>query len=279
MARAFSVASWNVEHFGAIDSKTKKPLRPIQPIIDLLAAQNADIVALYEVRSEHVYRPILNTMTGYQFHITEGEQMQEILIGVKKKHSAIITQKIEFKSGQTTLRPGVLVTPLVDDQYYPLLFLHLKSLTDPKGFGLRDDMLRRALKFRSTLDKKAPNQRANFLFLGDLNTMGLDYPYTQHDITAADELKELDRRARYKKMRRLVKSHDLTWWNGSDSYKPGSNLDHVFAAEHLHFKRWNGAEVAVRGWMEQATEAEQKAWIETYSDHGLLYFEVQKVTD
>lgn len=279
MAKAFSVASWNVEHFGAVNSKTQKPIRPIQPIIDLLAAQKADIVALYEVRSEHVYRPILNTMTDYQFHITEGEQMQEILVGVKKKLSAIITQKIEFKSGQTSLRPGVLVTPLVDGRYYPLLFLHLKSLTDAKGFGLRDDMLRRALKFRTTLNKIAPDKRANYIFVGDLNTMGLDYPYTQHDITAADELKELDRRARYKKMRRPLKSHDLTWWNGSDSYKPGSNLDHVIAAEHLRFKHLNGAEVAVRGWMDLAGEADQKAWIEKYSDHGLLYFEVQKVTD
>ncbi len=277
MAKAFSVASWNVEHFGALDSRTKKPIRPIQPIIDFIAAQKADVVAIYEVRSQHIFRPILDTMPEYQFHITEGRQMQEILVGIKRGLSAFVTQKLEFRAGQATLRPGVLVTPLVAGQYYPLLFLHLKSMPDPKGFGLRDDMLRRALKFRSVLNGAAGDNAANYIFMGDLNTMGFDYPYKQHDITAADEINELDRRAKYKKMRRLSKSGDLTWWNGNDKYKPGSNLDHVVAADHLQFRTIAGSEVSVRGWPEEATDAKKRAWINKYSDHGLLYFEVQKV--
>lgn len=277
MAKAFSVASWNVEHFGALDKKTKKPIKPIQPIIDFIVAQKADVVAVYEVRSQYVFRPIINSMTDYQFHITEGPQMQEILVGVRHGLSAFVTQKLEFKSGQATLRPGVLVTPMVDGQYYPILLLHLKSMPDPKGFGLRDDMLRRALKFRSVLNKAAGNSTANYIFLGDLNTMGFDYPYKKHDITATDELKELDRRAKYKKMRRLSKTSDLTWWNGNDKYKPGSNLDHIIAADHIKFKIIDGSEVSVRGWPEESTDSKKRAWINKYSDHGLLYFEVQKV--
>ena len=277
MAKAFSVASWNVEHFGALNKRTKQPIKPIQPIIDFIDEQKADVIAIYEVRSQYVFRPILNTMTDYQFHITEGPQMQEILVGIKRGLSAFVTQKLEFKSGQTTLRPGVLVTPLVDGKYYPLLFLHLKSMPDPKGFGLRDDMLRRALKFRSVLNEMAENNTANYIYLGDLNTMGFDYPFEKHDITAKDELKELDRRARYKKMKRLNKTSDLTWWNGNDKYKPGSNLDHVIAANHLRFKLIDGAEVSVRGWPEKSADSQKRAWIEKFSDHGLLYFEVQKV--
>lgn len=278
MAEAFSVASWNVEHFGALSKKSKKPVKPVQPIVDFLAQQQADVVAVYEVEGRYVFRPMVKAMPGYQFHITEGPQMQEILVGIKKGLSAFVTQKLEFKAGQSTLRPGVLMTLMVDGQYYPLLFLHLKSMPDPKGFGLRDDMLDRAFKFRKVLDKAAPNAaKANYIFLGDLNTMGFDYPFKDHDIPAADELKELDRRAGYKKMRRLKKTGDLTWWNGKDKYKPGSNLDHVVAADHLQFKVIGGAEVSLRGWPEEPTDSKKRAWIEKYSDHALLYFEVQKV--
>ncbi len=277
MAKAFSVASWNVEHFGITDGRSHTPVRPVKPIINLLAQQKADIVAVYEVSSSDIYLPLIKAMPDYQFHLTEGPQIQEILIGIKKTFSAFVTQKLEFKSGQSTLRPGVLATLQVDDQLYPLLFLHLKSLPDPKGFGLRDDMIRRAFSFRTVLDHAAPNGRANYIFLGDLNTMGFDYPYHAHDITAQDEIKELDRRTGYRHMRRLVKSHDLTWWNGNPDYTPGSNLDHVIAADHLTFKNLQGAEVSVRGWVDKATDAQKQAWINQYSDHSLLYFEVQKV--
>ena len=278
MEKAFSVASWNVEHFGAVSRRTNKPERPIQPIIEFLAQQDADIVVIYEVRSRDVYRPVLEKMPGYQFHITEGPQVQEILVGVKHGISAFITQRLEFKSGQATLRPGVLLTALIDGEYYPILILHLKSMTDPKGFGLRDDMLRRAIKFRGNLDKISNGPKgANYIIVGDLNTMGLDYPYSQHDISADDEIKELDRRAKYRRMRRLTSSAPYSWWNGSDKYKPGGKLDHVYAADHLKFNLNSGNEVDVRGWQEKNTDTERRAWIDTYSDHGLLYFEVQKV--
>lgn len=277
MAKAYSVASWNVEHFGALDKRTKEPIRDIDPVIAYLSAQDADVVAVYEVRSEYVFRPIAQAMPEYQFHITEGPQMQEVLIGVRNGLTGFVTQRTDFKAGQSTLRPGVILTLLIDDAYYPMLFLHLKSMTDPKGFGLRDDMIKRAFKFRKTLNDKAANGRANYLFLGDLNTMGLDYPYTAHDISGDDEIHELERRAGYRDMVRLPKTSEISWWNGKDEYKPGSKLDHVVAAKHLRFKEFNGIPVDVRGWVEFDTEEEQKEWIEKYSDHCLLYFEVQKV--
>ncbi len=277
MAKVLSIASWNVEHFGALDSKTKRPAKPIGPIIEFLASQKADVVAIYEVKSQYVFRPIVEAMPGYQFYITEGPQMQEILIGIKKKHTAFITQKITFKSGQSSLRPGVLATMIIDGEYYVLLFLHLKSFPDPKGFGLRDDMMRRSLKFRSTLNKISGDpEKTHYIFMGDLNTMGFDYPYKAFDISAENEIKELDRRAKYRRMRRLAKTTELTWWNGSDKYAPGSNLDHVVASDHLVFKKFNGADISVRGWVEESDVDKQREWIEKYSDHSLLFFEVQK---
>ncbi len=277
MAKAFSVASWNVEHFGALDSETGRPAKPIEPIIEFLEQQEADVFAIYEVKSEYVFRPLVEAMPDYQFHITEGPQMQEILVGIKKKHTAFITQKIEFRSGQSSLRPGVLTTLVIDGVYYILLFLHLKSFPDPKGFGLRDDMMKRALKFRLTLDRVTGDPaKTNYMFLGDLNTMGFDYPYKNHDISAEDEIKELDRRNKYKKMKRLKKSADLSWWNGSPNYAPGGNLDHVVASDHMKFTKFGDAEVSVRGWAQESDIDKQKEWIEKYSDHNLLYFEVHK---
>ena len=73
-------------------------------------------------------------------------------------------------------------------------------------------------------------------------------------------------------MRVLSKNADLTY--GS----PGglrSNLDHVVASDHLEFAPFGGNEVDVRGWP-QLPEAEQRVWIEKFSDHALLYFEVQR---
>jgi hypothetical protein len=113
---------------------------------------------------------------GYTFQITEGQETQEILVGVRASLSAFFTQKLEFKSGTTSMRPGLLATVTVASKSYCVLFLHLASSNEPRGFGLRDDMAIRAIKFRKTLDAAAGG-KANYLFLGDLNTMGLDYPY------------------------------------------------------------------------------------------------------
>ena len=283
MPKAFSVASWNVEHFGAINKGRDKPQKPVGPIIDFLAAQNADVVAVYEVVGKIVFNEAVTKMPSYQFHITEGPQSQEILIGVKKNFTSFFTQKTTFKSGVSMLRPGALLTLVIDGKNYPLLFLHLKSLSVPKGFGLRDDMTERALKFRKVLNRA--DQRAggtgqsNFIFLGDLNTMGMNLTYSKKDISAAEEIDRLRKRLGNKNVRMSIldKSHEATYWPGTNSsYDPG-DLDHVVAAEHLKFKNFNGSPVDVRGWVNEATDADKDTWIEKFSDHSLLYFEVQKV--
>jgi hypothetical protein len=48
VAKAFSILSWNVEHFGAA-IPGMPPKKPVGPIIDLIAKQRADVVAIYEV--------------------------------------------------------------------------------------------------------------------------------------------------------------------------------------------------------------------------------------
>ncbi len=269
MAKAFSVASWNVEHF-------KGDPRRSQRIVEFLAAQRADVVALYEVESAEVFRPLMRALPQYQFHITEGPQLQEILVGVRHGVPAFVTQKLEFKSGQSSLRPGVLVTIQVAGEFYPLLFLHLKSLRDPKGFGLRDDMIARALAFRKVLDRAAGGRgKANYIFMGDLNIMGMEYPYTP-DVAPDVELRRLRGRAGRRRMRLLAKTQPHTWWNGPDSRIPPGDFDHVVAAKHLRFKAFGSAQVDVRGWPQEPTPAKKAEWIRRYSDHALLYFEVQR---
>lgn len=67
MAKAFSVASWNVEHFGAMNKNKAKPKKPVGPIIEFLAQQHADVVAVYEVVGSTVYDTIVTVMPDYQF--------------------------------------------------------------------------------------------------------------------------------------------------------------------------------------------------------------------
>ena len=275
MAKAFSVASWNIEHFKGDRTRTGK-------VIEYLKLQKPDVIGIYEVEGSTVFGELTKQFPKYTFQITEGPQSQEILVGFNSTLSVFITQKMEFKSGTTHMRPGQLATITVDNVPYSVLFLHLASSNEPRGFGLRDDMAIRAIKFRKTLNKATGNN-ANYIFLGDLNTMGLEYPYN-HDVSATDELKRWDDRSRrYYNMRRLTKTHDATWSNGSGSSIPDSNLDHVYASKHLKFKNFTRpedtgkAEVSVRGWVDQPTQATKDQWIAKYSDHCLLYFEVQKV--
>lgn len=283
MAKAFSVVSWNVEHFGATDKGHDKPKKPVGPILEYVAQQNADVVAIYEVVGKVVFEEAVKKMPNYHFHITEGPQTQEILIGVKKNLSSFFTQKTTFKSGASALRPGALLTITVEGKQYPLLFLHLKSISSPKGFGLRDDMTERAISFRKTLNKahkKSGNTgMSNFIFLGDLNTMGMNLTYSKKDISGQEEIDRLQKRLGRTNVAMTIqsKAHMATYWPGTNSSYSPSNLDHVVAADHLEFKSFGGQPIDVRGWVDESTNAKKDAWTEKYSDHALLYFEVQKV--
>ncbi|MDH4194437.1 MAG: hypothetical protein OEW33_08315 [Nitrospirota bacterium] len=235
-----------------------------------------------EVVGTIVFDEMVTRMPGYQFHITEGPQTQEILVGVKKSFTSFFTQKTEFKSGAAMLRPGALLTLRIDGENYPLLFLHLKSLTVPKGFGLRDDMTERAIDFRKTLNradaKMGGSGQANFLFLGDLNTMGMNLTYSNKDISGVEKIERLQKRLapRNVAMRILEKSHGMTYWPGSGSKYSPSDLDHMVAADHLSFKNFGGVSVDVRGWVDEPSDAKKDAWAKKFSDHAILYCEIQK---
>ncbi|WDE05291.1 endonuclease/exonuclease/phosphatase family protein [Thalassomonas viridans] len=288
MPKAFSVLSWNIEHL-----KGKRPDRLFR-IVNTIKFENPDIFALYEVEGKTVYNSLLNELPGYSFHITEGPQTQEILVAVKHKFTAFFSQRVEFKSSFSRLRPGAMLSVRIEGQDYSLMFLHLKSQSTPIGLGVRDVQFASIYKLKRKLDKLAGNkQKANFIVLGDFNTMGMNYSGKKYDIPASAELARMDNyiRRRSVAMRRLSKTCPNTWSNGSGSSYPPADLDQVLVAKHLKTRLWHNklpvnekdprfnsgqAEVDIRGWVDQATIEEQDKWIENYSDHCYLYFEVTK---
>lgn len=272
MAKILSFASWNVEHFH------NDPAR-ISRIVHVLNSKSPDVFAIYEVEGKEVFSLLMDEMPSHNFFITEraDKSHMEILVGVRKSLNVFVTQKDEFRSKVPTLRPGTLVTIRKNGNDYTFLFLHLKSFNDPRSWGLRDDMFSHVASLKRKLDKSVGrDSNARFLVMGDLNTMGLSAPYNNvSDINADQEVEFLDKRMKRVGMRRLPKTHELSWWNGSENYEPGSKLDHVFADHKLTFKKFNDdSEIDVIGWPSLKHKAKQRKWIDEYSDHALLYGEI-----
>ncbi len=269
MEKILSFLSWNVENFH------NDPER-VDRVIDFIAAQDPDVFGLFEVKGAAVFRAVTDKLPGYSFSITESPGVPEILVGTRNSFSAFVTQKDALQSGVPSLRPGALATVQAAGASYSFLFLHLKSFPAPRDWGLRDDMFAHVASLKRALDRATPDGDANFVALGDLNTMGLKAPYNDvSDMSGGEELGFVDSRmqASHTRLRRLSKTHEETWWNGKDNWRP-SALDHVYAAEHLTFAAFSGSEVRVEGWVKEPDDPAKKAWIEAYSDHALLYGEI-----
>lgn len=276
-----SVLSWNVEHFngaGGIDRNNRTArLDRVERVASYLTEQDPDIFGLSEVEGSIVFETFTQTLPGYTFSITEGAQSQEILIGVRAGLTSFFTQRNEFKRSNPHLRPGALLTVTIDGTNVPILFVHLKSMPSPEGFGLRDAMFDKIFSLKRALDKAARrigDQPSNFVVLGDMNTMGMDYEGRQYDIPGADEIRLVTTRFGRRRLRALDKSHPFTFNNGSTSSFPPANLDHVFAARHMEFAPVDGAEVKVGGWAVLDTDAARDRWINEFSDHAPLKFTI-----
>lgn len=283
---SLSVLSWNIEHFnggGGIHHDTRAVRRDrVERVAAYLKDEDPDIFGLSEVEGKTVFDTFTRTLPGYTFSITEGRQSQEILIGVRAGLTSFFTQRNEFKRSNPYLRPGALLTVTLDGTDVPILFVHLKSLPSPEGFGLRDAMFDKIFGLRRALDRTAreiSGGSANFIVVGDMNTMGMDYEGGQHDIAGPEEIRVVTSRFGRRGLRSLRKSHPFTFNNGSGSSLPHSELDHVFAARHLEFapvdgSGEDGAEVRVGGWALEETQAAQDRWIRAFSDHTPLKFTV-----
>jgi hypothetical protein len=271
MAKLFSFASWNVEHFWGNSER-------VQKVVDLINSKDPDVFALFEVCGKQVFEDLMNKMPKHSFSITENniQNDMEILVGVRKSIQSFVTQREEFKAKVPTLRPGALATLRINSKDYSILFLHPKSFKEPRDWGLRDDMFKHVASLKRVLDKNVgPDKTAPFICIGDLNTMGLSAAYNDiSDLTEDKEIQFLEKRMASVKMRRLSKTFETSWWNGKGTYNP-SKLDHVFADISLNFNKFGNFEVDVVGWPQEPTKAKKLKWIESYSDHALLYGEVK----
>jgi Endonuclease/Exonuclease/phosphatase family len=283
MPKIFSVASWNVENLNSDAARVKR-------IAEFIKGQHGgpqnvpDIFALYEIRGKDIYFEFMKQFPDHRFHLTEGKQSQEIFIAVHKKFQTFSTQRLEFKVKREYQRPGLLLSLSRNNSHYSLLFLHIKSGANPEDFGLRDAAMISAFNLKKALDNSIGGQ-SNFIFLGDLNTMGINdpVPYSkQLDFSPLEEVVRLKDWAGKRDMEVLSKdktlvdgvSEEVTWYNGSSSYIP-TNLDHVVISEHMKIKDENGSldNVTILGWPKLQKNAWNN-WFNDYSDHALLYFEV-----
>jgi hypothetical protein len=282
MSKVFSVASWNVEHFGK-GQQSKADSNRVKDVVEFIAGNRVndggpaslpDVFVIFEVEGRDIYKHFMETFTDHRFHLTEGKQTQEIFVGVHRDLQTFSTQRMEFKTGRQYQRPGLLLTIYKDDTHYPLLFLHIKSGQGTEDFGLRDAALIHAFNL-----KKALGESSNFIFLGDLNTMGIDdpVPYSKEmDKDSEEEISRLANWARKRDMVLLDKDKTSTWYNGSDHYEP-TNLDHVIASNHIDIRSEDEqrATVSVLGWP-NLSEDTWSDWFDQYSDHAMLYFEIWK---
>ncbi len=287
MAKIFSVASWNVEHFRNSSATDATRIERVGKFISGEAGGPTsvpDVFALYEVEGKEIYQGFMEQFPDHRFHLTEGKQSQEIFVGVHRSFQTFSTQRLEFKTGREYQRPGLLLTLRIGGVDYSLLFLHIRSGNGTEDFGLRDAAIEHAYNLKKALDR-ATEDNANFIFLGDLNTMGVNdpVPYSKKlDLSPEEEVARIADWARRRNMLLLSKdptivdgiSKEVTWYNGGSTYKPG-NLDHVVASEHLqiHSQDSGSFHVSVLGWTKLA-ESEWSNWFDQYSDHALLYFEV-----
>lgn len=269
MAKLFSFASWNVEQFRGKRERVDR-------VVGLLAEYDPDVFAIFEVKGRDVFSALMSRMPSHSFTITESTGPIEILVGVRRSIPSFVTQRDELQSKVRSLRPGALATLRHDNgQDYVFLFLHPKSFEAPRDWGLRDDMFAHAASLKRKLDKVARPGRANFIVMGDLNTMGLNAPWNnKSDLDADEEIAFLENRMRSVKMVRLSKTHEASWWNGKANPGP-AKLDHAFAAEHLRFKLLDGRPIKVIGWPELDDEDERRRWIEAFSDHALLFGQIE----
>ena len=270
MARLFSFASWNIEHFVGRQERFDR-------VVDILNDNGPpDVFGIFEVQSSTtVFNEFTTGMPTHQFFITVTARSPiDTLIGVNRNFTAFYEQRDELTAGLPTLRPGALVTLTINNQHYTLLFVHLKAMDEPVAWGLRDDMVHHIRNLKSRLDEVV-NTDANLIALGDYNAVGLNVTYADNDMNAAQEVSRYRKVLDVRNLALVPKDRNVTLWNGPGSSLPPADADHVFASQHLDIRPGDqGVGVSVKGWPELQTDAEKAQWINEISDHAMIYGEV-----
>lgn len=254
--------SWNVEHFRGRSAER------FATVVNAIRTANPDVFALLEVEELDIKTLIEEEFPNYSFGLTDGPQVQEILVGWRSDagfRSATFTAKRQFKVYNPSLRPGALLEFRDgDDRRWHFLFLHTDSGIEARDFGHRYEMFDKIWKLNAALGRAfGPDERV--VVGGDLNTMGMRWPRNRvSDELATDEqeIEALDEMARRNGMRLLPKDFDQTW---SDRRGRTSNLDHILVTDPVVA----AGPVEVAGWRGLAGDA-RVAFVDSISDHNHL---------
>jgi len=265
---SFKILSWNVESFKGNPNQLNK-------VVQHIKRDDPDIFGLFEIENINIIELLDNHFQGFNFHLTEGRQNKEILVGIRKNKfsNTIFTQKREFKAFNPYLRPGAFITLKYNNKLYNILFLHTDSGTEAPDFGNRQEMFEKIWKLKKTLDNKTDNPDSRLIVIGDLNTMGLSFPSRRRSdlrVSLDDEIQILGKIAKKYKMNLLDKSENQTFNNLSII----SNLDHAIASNNIVLKNFsdddnNPININVRGW-NQLVGNDREDFIENVSDHSSL---------
>lgn len=285
IAMSTRIVSWNVKEFGKQrETNTPAKIRTrVRKIAQLVRDQAPDIIGILEVESFDILSFMQDEFPNFDFGVTDGpKNNKEILVGWRRGEfdQAVFTQKRQFDLYNPYLRPGALLSISRNSSWLNVLFLHTDSGTEAKDFGNRYEMVDKIWKLRKALDKKTPNKPENLIVLGDLNTMGLHFPYRRKSHYLVDGPKEIDALVQYavkNGMKVLEKSHNETW--ASSSKNMTSDLDHAIASEHLTFDAiannavGDPVAVSVIGWVDK-TSAQRTKFVEEMSDHCAICLSV-----
>ena len=321
----FSAMFWNVERFGRkLGGKNPDPeahAKRVKKVAKHIKGLNPDLFCLCEIYDRAVLRRLLmHELTDYDFAVTDGGGDIELVTAWKRGtfKQVIFAQRVKFQAGNEDLRPGALASVRFGGEWFNFLFLHLKSGSLCSAYKLRKKMFEKiwALKGRldsihkdelrdgasdngassnsgvsadGASDNGASSNGAKFVVMGDLNTMGRSDCAYKDDISADEELQQLEKDAESKGMRRLPKTHRITW-AGSSRFKE-ANLDHVLATKNnIRFQGQDEekdvptipatggetveAEVRVSGWNTLKNDEDRQEFIDNISDHSSLFCEI-----
>lgn len=279
-----NITAWNVQEFGK-KNLTKAGLKKrVKGVAKHIKSTSPHIFGILEVEKIDILELIEDEFPGYDFGFTEGKDSnnkpnKEILVGWEQGvfDQVTFSQKRQFNLYNPFLRPGALLSFRKGSDWYNVLFLHTDSGTEAKDFGNRYEMFDKVWSLRKALDKKVGNKRERLIAIGDLNTMGLQFPSRRKSdnvIPGIKEIEALEGFAEANDMVRLEKSHDQTWKKLGKNWT--SDLDHVIASNIASFKSLGTRDtdgkpyhVQVSGWNDKPTN-QQEAFIEKLSDHASL---------
>jgi hypothetical protein len=278
---AFTVLSWNVEHFdGLSDTRANN-------IAGFIQQHNPDLIAIYELEDSHSGFLFAHAhFQGFITFITEGQNNQEILILVNSARfdHITVTQQHKFRIGNPFLRPGALATLTQQGVHTNVLFLHSASGTLGDAFGDRVEIANHIFNLNRRLQEieQDGGLAARLIVTGDFNTMGLQFPRKlvshrlqtfQDELTGLAHLASRAHRPNFQGMVFATKEHDLTF---------SSNLDHVLVSAGVQLPNrgnrpsdGNPFQVSVQGWIQQPSGPARNDFINTRSDHCALIFTVQ----